>query len=198
LEDQDTAGVMRRAAAVLALADLVRASGSAESFGPELDALKALVPASPQVADLSRYASKGVPTHTMLADKFSQNAAAIVSAQRTDQAQGWSERLLANLANLVSIRRVGEIQGHDVEARVARAEVDLHAGDLVRAVAEMNALRGSAREAAGDWLDEARGRLAVDRDARILATQVVANLAAPPSASRASPPPVSQGPGPAK
>jgi hypothetical protein len=48
LEDQDTAGGMRHAAAVLALADLVRASGSAESFGPELDALKALVPASPR------------------------------------------------------------------------------------------------------------------------------------------------------
>ncbi len=196
LEDQDTAGVMRRAAAVLALADLVRASGSAESFGPELDALRALAPGSPQVADLSRYAGKGVPTRSMLADKFSQDAAAIVAAQRTDQAQGWSERLLANLANLVSIRRVGAIQGQDVEARVARAEVDLHAGDLVRAVAEVNALKGSARAAAGDWLDEARGRLAVDRDARLLATQVVASLTAPPTAQESQPAP--QGPGPAK
>jgi hypothetical protein len=196
LEDQDTAGVMRRAAAVLALADLVRASGSAESFGPELDALKALVPASPQVADLSHYAGKGVPTRAMLADKFSQNAAAIVAAQRTDQAQGWSERMWANLANLVSIRRVGEIQGRDVEARVARAEVDLHAGDLARAVAEVSALRGSARAAAGDWLDEARGRLAVDRDARLLATQVVASLTAPSTAQE--PPPAPPGPGPSK
>ena len=171
---------MKRAAAVLALADLVRASGSAESFGPELDALKALVPGSPEVADLARYASKGVLTRTMLADKFSQNAATIVAAQRTDQAQGWSERLIANLANLVSIRRVGEIQGHDAEARVARAEVDLRAGDLVHAVGEVSALKGSARAAAGDWLDEARGRLAVDRDARVLASQVVANLTATP------------------
>ncbi len=197
LEDQDAAGVMRRAAAVLALADLVRASGSAESFGPELDALKALVPASPQVADLSRYAGKGVPTRTMLADQFSQNAAAIVAAQRTDQAQGWSERLWANLANLVSVRRVGEIQGRDVEARVARAEVDLHAGDLARAVGEVNALKGSARAAAGDWLDEARGRLAVDRDARLLATQVVASLTAPSSLQTPTPA-ASPGPGPTK
>jgi hypothetical protein len=183
LEDQDTAGVMRRAAAVLALADLVRASGSAESFGSELDALKALVPASPEVVDLSHYASKGVPTRTMLADRFSQRASAIVAAQRTDQAQGWSERLWANLANLVSVRRVGDIPGHDVESRVARAEVDLHAGDLVRAVSEVNALKGSARAAAGDWLDEARGRLAVDRDARLLATRVVASLARPASSA---------------
>jgi len=199
LEDQDTAGVMRRAAAVLALADLVRASGSAESFGSELDALKALVPASPEVVDLSRYASKGVPTRTMLADRFSQRASAIVAAQRTDQAQGWSERLWANLANLVSVRRVGDIPGHDVESRVARAEVDLHAGDLVRAVSEVNALRGSARAAAGDWLDEARGRLAVDRDARLLATQVVASLARPvastsPHASTPAAPPPGAGP----
>jgi hypothetical protein len=196
LEDQDAAGVMKRAAAVLALADLVRASGSAESFGSELDALKALVPASPQVADLSRYANKGVPTRAMLAGKFSQDAAAIVAAQRTDQAQGWSERLWANVANLVSIRRVGEIQGHDVEARVARAEVDLHAGDLAHAVAEINALKGSARAAAGDWLDEARGRLAVDRDARLLATQVVASLTAPPISQGSLP--ASQGLGPTK
>jgi len=133
-----------------------------------------------------------VLTRNMLADKFSQDAAAIVAAQRTDEAQGWSERLWANLANLVSIRRVGEIPGRDVEARVARAEVDLRTGDLARAVSEMNALRGSARAAAGDWLDEARGRLAVDRDARLLATQVVASLAAPAAQSPA------QGPGPAK
>jgi hypothetical protein len=102
----------------------------------------------------------------------------------------------ANLANLVSIRRVGEIQGRDVEARVARAEVDLHAGDLARAVAEVSALRGSARAAAGDWLDEARGRLAVDRDARLLATQVVASLTAPSTAQE--PPPAPPGPGPSK
>jgi hypothetical protein len=190
LEGEDMTGTMRRAAAVLALADLVRASDSAEPFASELGALKALVPHTPAVSDLSRYARAGVPTRAMLAERFSQNAGTIVAAERIDKAQSWGARLWANLMNTFSIRRVGNVPGGDVDATVARAEVELHAGDLDRAVVEMNALKGSARAAADDWLGDARGRLAVDRDTQALATEVIASLATqtPPSAPLAGPP----------
>ncbi len=183
LEDQDMAGVMKRAASVLALADLMRASSSAEPFSSELGALKALVPQAPEVTDLSRYAATGVPTRTMLADRFSHDASAIVAAQRLGEARTWTERLWSNLLNLVSIRRVGDVPGDDAQARVARAEVDLHVGDLDRAVSEVSALKGSARAAASGWLSEAEGRLSIERDARLLSTRVVASLTVPQPAT---------------
>jgi hypothetical protein len=97
--------------------------------------------------------------------------------------------LWANLANLVSIRRVGEAQGDTSESRVARAETDLHVGDLDRAMGEVTALKGAARNAAKPWLATAQARLAVDRDTRALMSRVVASLSEPlPAPTTHSPP----------
>jgi hypothetical protein len=117
-----------------------------------------------------------------------------VAAERTDKAQSWSARLWANFMNMFSIRRVGNVPGGDVDAKVARAEVELHAGDLDRAVAEMNSLKGSARAAADTWLDQARGRLAVDRDTRALATEIIASLETPQPATQSQANPATSGP----
>jgi hypothetical protein len=179
LEGQNPTEMMRRAASLLALADLARASAGAESFTAELSALRALEPASPELADLSKYAASGAPTRAMLSERFSSQADAILAAERSSQAQSWTQRLWANLANLISIRRVGQAQGDDSESRVARAESDLHVGDLDRAMDEVTALKGAARNAAKPWLATAQARFAVDRDTRALMSRVVASLSEP-------------------
>jgi len=185
LEVQDTAGVMRRAAAVMALADLVRASAGSEPFADELAALKTLAPASPEIQDLSRYASKGVPTRTMLADSFARQADAILATQHTNSASTWGDRIWSDVMNVVSVRRVGNLVGNDPEAHVARAEVDLNIGELARAVREVSALTGPARETAVPWLKSANERMNVDRDARALAERLVANLSVQSAAAQA-------------
>lgn len=192
LEGQNPSEVMRRAAALLALADLARASAGAEPFTTELSALRALEPSSSELADLSKYAPAGVPTRAMLSERFSSQADAILAAERSGEARNWTQRLWANLANLVSIRRVGQPQGDDSESRVARAEADLHVGDLDRAIGEVTALKGAARNAAASWLASAQARLTVDRDTRALMSRVVASLSVPlpqPSAPTTHSPP---------
>ena len=65
---------------------------------------------------------------------------------------------------MVSIRRVGEDAAtkDDVQGLVARAEIQLKAGDVAGAVKTLETLKGKPAEAAAAWLDPARARLAVD------------------------------------
>jgi hypothetical protein len=179
--------VMRRAAAVMALADLVRASAGSEPFADELTTLKTLAPASPEIQDLSRYASKGVPTRTMLADSFGRQADAILATQHANSANTWSDRIWSDVVSVISVRRIGNLAGNDPEAHVARAEVDLNIGELARAVREVSALTGPARDAAVPWLKSANERMNVDRDTRALAERLVANLSVPPIGTQALP-----------
>lgn len=186
LETRDTAGLIRRASSLLALADLMRASERGEPFADELGVLRALVPASPEVADLSRYAKRSVPSTAALTQRFSRDADAILAAERAARAQGWIERAWFDMMSLVSVRRIGDIPGDNTEARVARAEVALQRGDLAAAVFEVRRLDAPARAAAVSWLKEAEARLAVDRDARALTGRIVAGLT---STTQHEPPP---------
>lgn len=183
LENQDMTGIMRRAAAVMALADLVRASAGSDPFLDELSALRALAPPSPELDDLSRYAAKGVPTRTMLADSFSRQADFILASEHPGStAKTLGDRIWSGV--MLPVRRLGSIVSDDSEARVARAQVDLNLGELARAIHEVSALQGPPREVAGPWLKSANERLNVDRDARVLAQKLVANLPAVPPASQ--------------
>lgn len=186
LETRDTAGLIRRASSLLALADLMRASERGEPFADEFGVLRALVPASPEVADLSRYAKRSVPPAAALTQRFSRDAGAILDAERSARAQGWMERAWFGMVSLVSVRRIGDIPGYDSEARVARAEAALRRGDLATAVFEVRRLDAPARAAAASWLKDAEARLAVDRDARALTGRIVAGLS---SATQHEPPP---------
>lgn len=176
LEGHDATEAMRRASVLLALADLMRASGSGQAFAPELAILKGLAPATPELADLSAYATHPVPTQTMLATDLSGRAETILAAERVSQAKSWSDRLWANLANLVSIRRIDKATGDSSESRIARAQADLRDNDLAGAAAEMNALKGAAKTAAAPWLRGAQSRLAVDRDTRALMSRIIAAM----------------------
>lgn len=181
LENRDTASLVRRTSALLALADLMRASEREQPFTNELDVLRALVPASPEIADLSRHAKKGVPSVTILSQRFAQDADSILAAEHAARAQNWLERVWLDLVNVVSVRRIGNVPGSDTEARVARAEFALKNGDFAAAVADVRSLDAPARAAAAPWLKDAEARLAVDADARALTNRVVAGLAAAPA-----------------
>jgi hypothetical protein len=177
LEGQDTTGLIRRASAVLALADFVRASEGQSAFANELDTLGALVPASPEIADLSHYAKSGAPTLAVLSQRFSRDIDAILAAERAASAHNWTERLWFDFVNLVSVRRTGNVTGNDTEARVARAEFNLKNGNLAAAVSDVQGLDAPARAAAAPWLKDAEARLAVENDTRTLTARVVTGLA---------------------
>ena len=173
LEDQNAAGMLRRAAAMLALADLVRATERERPFRNELDALRALMPNAPQIAALSQHAAKGVPTAATLAARFHHDIDGALAAERASRAHNWIERVWYDFVNLVSVRRVGNVAGNDTESRLARAEFALKNGDLAAAVKDVQRLDAPARKAVAAWLKDAEARLAVDRDARALTRRIV-------------------------
>jgi hypothetical protein len=178
-EGADMTNIMRHAAAVLALADLIRATGSAEPFTTELDQLKDLAPQSPALADLAQYAGQGVPTRTMLADQLSRDIPSIMAAESAVAGATWSESLATKFQNIISPSRAADPTANDTDSRLTRAESALKIGDLESAVHEVGALQMGAHVASEAWLRAAEQRLAVDRDTHALSTQLVASLATP-------------------
>ncbi len=193
LESKDAAGLMRRAASVLALADLVRASEGETPFANELTALKSVMPPAPEITELSQYAKTGVPTVSTLTKRFEARIDPILAAERAAQAKNWAERLWYDVVGLISVRRVGNVSGTDTQARVARAEYALRHGDLAAAVHEVEALDKPAKGAVTAWLRDAKARLAVTQDSRALTNRIVSELAAAEAERKAGEAPQSGG-----
>lgn len=179
LENAAPAQTMRRAAAELALANLVRASGAATPFAAELQTFRVLMPDAREAGELAGIAASGAPTEAMLAQRFPDMAANALAAERRSRATSWLGRLWANIGNVIVIRRVGDVQGADSEAILARAGARLDAGDLAGAVRETRTLKGVARSSAAAWLKDAQARLLIRRDTAALAQRFSALLAAP-------------------
>jgi len=179
LENADPSVTMRRAAAELALANLVRASGGAMPFPAELQTLRALMPDAPEAGELSSIALRGAPTQATLAERFPDVAAKALAAENSSKATSWFGRLWANIGNVIVIRRTGEAKGADSESILARAGARLNSGDLGGALREITALKGAARASAQGWIGEAQARLAIQSDTLGLANRLAKLLAAP-------------------
>lgn len=179
LETIEPSVTMKHAAAELALANLVRASGTSDPFASELQTFRTLMPDAAGASELSPVAAHGAPTQATLADRFPDIAAKALAAEHRASASTWLGRLWANIGNIIVIRRVGEVKGQDSESILARAGTRLNAGDLDGAVAEMKALKGAARAAAQPWLNDALARQSVAHTTTALATRLAHVLAAP-------------------
>ncbi|MGB1547133.1 MAG: COG4223 family protein [Alphaproteobacteria bacterium] len=131
------------------------------------------------LAPITAYADQGIPTLPMLRARFDDMAAAVLEAGWVKPKADWREKLLANLANLVTIRRTGNLEGDDLEAVLARAEVALNAGDLERTVTLLDGVGEPARKAAEFWLRDARARLAAEAAIRQLRQMAFSPTKAP-------------------
>ena len=179
----------RNAAALVAAAGQLReALRSAAPFSPELDALREVARAHgaadaellAAASSLSSFAAAGVATVEELARRFATVAGDVVAATGGPRPDGWAGALWERALSLVRLRRTGEVPGEDSEARVARAELRIAAGDLAAAVAEIEGLEGPAADAAAAWLADARDRLAADAAAERIASRALALLSASP------------------
>ncbi len=126
---------------------------------------------------LAAHADKGLPTTASLAARFAPLARAAVQAAAVPADGGVVDRLLAEAGNLVTVRPVGDVEGDDVAARVARAEERLGRGDLAGAVAEVAALSGPAVDVLGAWRADAEARLAAEAAVDLLDGEVAARFA---------------------
>jgi len=179
----------RGVAVLLAAAALRDAARGQTGFAGELDALRdataeipafATAPVMAAFADIENHAARGLPTVAVLAARFDERAGAVVRAASRDEQSGWVNQTLDRVSSVVTVRRVGDVAGGSVEARVARAELRVSAGDLAAAVDELGELEGRAGEAAGPWLLAARARLSIDHATRLLYQTAATLLAAVP------------------
>ncbi len=104
-----------------------------------------------------------MPTLDDLRQRFSSLATGLVRADALGPDPDWVDKTLDRLSSVVSVRRIGEIEGASVEAKVARAEARLAGGNLEGAVASLADLAGAVSLALEVWLGDARARLAADR-----------------------------------
>ena len=165
-----------RASTVIGVA--ARLAGSIDAgvpFAAELNLLQPLVQGDAKlteiIAALQPYAQTGVASRAALEAGFPAVAKAALSDDLADDSYG--ERLMGKLRGLVSLRRVGDVPGDTTEAKLARAEQALHAGDVAKAAELVKALPAQTNKATAAWLARAEAHLAAKRSLDQLAAYAV-------------------------
>jgi uroporphyrinogen-III synthase len=86
--------------------------------------------------------------------------------------------VLGKIKAIISLRRVGDIEGDTAEAKLARAEAALDAGNIAKAVELVKSLPPQTARATSGWLMKAETHLAAQRAVDRLAAQAVSLLGA--------------------
>lgn len=179
-------------ATVLAIGQLQNLIAGAQPFGGELAVLKQLAGSdtrlggdlNPVLEKLAPIADSGAPTLSQLqASLPSTEIARAAEAEQASAAEdaGWWRRMTHRLAEIVTIRPVGEdVTGDGPLERLARADAALKKGDLTKTVDEIGGLSGEPARRAAPWLAQARARLTLDAASTQLA-QLAARQLAPAS-----------------
>ncbi len=179
--EQKALGTARASAVVGVAARLGASIETGLPLGTELGLLAPLVQGDAKLSDaaaaLQPYAKNGVASRASLLADFPAVAKAALADDLADDSFG--ERLLGKLRGLVSLRRVGaDVEGDATEAKLARAEAALEAGDLAKAVELVRTLPPQTQRATAQWLARAEAHLAARRAVDQLAAQAVALLGA--------------------
>ncbi|MEE8438702.1 MAG: mitofilin family membrane protein [Micropepsaceae bacterium] len=190
LEQTNSGETLLRAGRILALSDLSRAARGSAPFAIELQAAAATLPDEPIVDALRPHAGQGAPTPAQLIARFPEAARQALAAESISDAENIFARLWNSFASLISIRRVGDIEGDDSGARFARADAALLRDDLATAAGELEALEGAAAQSIRPWLQDAQARLSIEdaiagintRIVQILASQSAPDQTVPASA----------------
>lgn len=176
-------GVSRAVGLALATGRLQRALDTGAAYDDTLVLLERFAGGDEELAgpldQLVSHAVDGIPTRSVLTQRFSQLANDIVISAGADEATGWTDRALNRVRSVVTVRPIGSgVSGDGTAARVARAEAMALSGDLAGAVGEIEQLTGAAAQAAATWLADAQARLAADAAISAIEARALAGLQA--------------------
>ncbi|MBS0518523.1 MAG: uroporphyrinogen-III synthase [Proteobacteria bacterium] len=180
--DEQKALAAARASALIGIAARLNAAlDSEQPFAADLALLTPLAQDDKKIAEqsaaLQPLAAKGVASRAALAAEFPAMAKAALAQDLADDSLG--QRVLGRLKSAISLRRVGpDVPGDTVEAKLARAEAALKAGDLPKAVDLVKSLPSQTASAAAPWLARAEAHLTAQRAVDQLAAEGVALLGA--------------------
>ncbi|MHA1564007.1 MAG: COG4223 family protein [Alphaproteobacteria bacterium] len=181
LADQPIIETDRAIGLTLAAIQLRAALGSGEVFEDAFLRARALAVGDEALGEvlepLAPLALTGVATLEALSGDFDM-VARILTLAAAEAEGGWTDRMIARLNAVVSVRRTDAEPGDDgIGARVARTRVRLEAGDPARALSELGPPGLGEDERVAAWRDAVAGRLAVDRAIAALENFAYANLA---------------------
>ncbi len=180
-EEQKALSAARASALIGIAARLNAALDSEQPFASDVALLAPLAQDDKKIADqsaaLQPLAEKGVASRATLAAEFPVMTKAALAEDLADDSLG--QRILGRLKSLISLRRVGaDVAGDTAEAKLARAEAALKAGDLAKAVDLVKSLPPQTASATSSWLARAEAHLAAQRAVDQLAAEGVALLGA--------------------
>lgn len=165
-----------RAVAVAALSDAVEAG---RPYATELAAVSRLLGDTVDLSVLTAHAQTGIATRTALIARFGEVAKAVLATATTSDAEsGIIDRLWNNAQSAVRVRPVGDIEGSDIAAIVARMEAAVAKGDFEKALGEWSGLPETAKAAGADWAAAVTARLEADRLVRKVSVDVLTMLGA--------------------
>jgi len=165
------------AALGIALANLARAVDAGQSFVAELNAIATLAPQDPAVASLLPVAPQGVKTFASLKAQFVDLVDPLLVAERQAGRTSFWDRFIGNALSVVTVRRVGDVEGDGTEAIVARIETRLQAEDLAGALVEARQLAGAPADRIAPWITDVEARVITSDLVRDLSARVLAVIA---------------------
>ncbi len=153
---------------IVALGSLRDAIAAGAPFARELAAVRAILKErAAELAPLEKFSADGLPTVAALAKRFEPHASRIDNPPPPEG--GVVTKLWNNATRMIEVRPVGEPQGNEPGAVVARMETRLGRGDLAGALDEAKALSPRSREIAKDWFEAAERR----RDTEVLIKNLI-------------------------
>ncbi|MBI1215289.1 MAG: hypothetical protein GC185_05650 [Alphaproteobacteria bacterium] len=168
------------AAMLLALNEFRDNVGSQRPFAQDLLLLEKYAGDDPEMqkslARLAPYAQHGVLNPQALKTQFKGLASDIVMAKLQGQDLSVKQQMLARLGKLVKVRRIDDIEGDTVDAKVARAQLSLDKGDVQGAVRELQTLEGAPAQAATPFLNAAEGTVAANSAAGAVSRLILRQL----------------------
>lgn len=150
-------------ARLLAAIMLKQALDQGQPYDAELDSVRKLARQG-QYADLDKiapYQNQGIPTRAHLVQDFAKIAQSASQANlKAENGDIWG-MIIEKGSQLVTIRRV-DPDGTGTDSILSRAESALKQGDLAKTVQEMDSLPELPKQAARQWIDDAKARLLAD------------------------------------
>ncbi len=151
-----------RVAGAIAASALKSAIDRGDPYTAPLTAVETTIGKSNWVEKLRPYAKRGIPTLGELQNRFSRIAGEIIASQNRGDEQGLMSRLFNNARELVSVRKIGDVEGDSLEAVVARIENDLNAGRSELALERWGELPDAAKQMSAQWKADLDMRITAD------------------------------------
>jgi hypothetical protein len=160
-------------AVTMSVVNLAEAAGRSGPFLTEFETLRSAMGNGPEVAALEAFARTGVPTRTILQERFSTLGPAIATAAASAQKDGgfvvWIRSLFSDM---VKVTPAPDANGKGSDDVLLRAKTKLDQGDLSGCVDDLAALPNPPPQVT-EWIAAARKRMALE--SRLSAVRAVAS-----------------------